>query len=215
MATGGGGRVPAQRPESLSTVLRTWRERALLTQEQLANQSGVSVGTVRGLESGRITRPRNESLRLLADGLGLSPDERAVLAATGRGGHGPAEARDGVESDPAPYRSAPAVPAQLPPDLSGFTGRGPYLSALDALVPSEVEGDGPAVVISAIAGMAGIGKTALALHWAHRVRDRFPDGQLYVNLRGYSTAQPMRPVEALSGFLVGLGVPAERVPVEL
>ncbi|MBO0870775.1 MAG: helix-turn-helix domain-containing protein, partial [Micromonosporaceae bacterium] len=208
MATGGTGRVPAEQVPAeqvpaeqagdLATLLRTWRERALLTQEQLASRAGVSVGTVRGLESGRIRRPRNESLRLLADGLGLPAAERATLTAILR-----------------PYRSAPAVPAQLPADLSGFTGRDLYLKALDELIQSDVEGGGTAVVISAIAGMAGIGKTALALHWAHRVRDRFPDGQLYVNLRGYSTAQPMRPVEALSGFLVGLGVPAERVPVEL
>jgi transcriptional regulator with XRE-family HTH domain/tetratricopeptide (TPR) repeat protein len=221
MAAGGGSQVRPERPESLAKLLRTWRERAILTQEQLAERAGVSVGTVRGVESGRIRRPRSDSLRLLADGLELSEAERSALVASGRGlVDGPGGAPEGGGTD-APNvgsdlaQSPPAVPAQLPADLSGFTGRDSYLKELDELAPSEVDGGGAAVVISAIAGMAGIGKTALALHWAHRVRDRFPDGQLYVNLRGYSAAQPMRPLEALSGFLLGLGVPAELVPVEL
>jgi hypothetical protein len=71
------------------------------------------------------------------------------------------------------------------------------------------------VVISAIAGTAGVGKTALAVHWAQRVRDRFGDGQLYVGLRGYAPTPPMRAIDALAGFLHALGVPAEQVPVEL
>ncbi|HVQ91898.1 MAG TPA: tetratricopeptide repeat protein, partial [Mycobacteriales bacterium] len=69
--------------------------------------------------------------------------------------------------------------------------------------------------MTAIGGSAGIGKTALAVYWAHRVQDRFPGGQLYVNLNGHAATPPMRPVEALARFLRALGVPAERVPVEL
>ncbi|MBM7086877.1 BTAD domain-containing putative transcriptional regulator [Micromonospora humidisoli] len=105
-------------------------------------------------------------------------------------------------------------PAQLPPDVAFFTGRDTQMAALDALLTGETATRGP-VVISAITGMAGVGKTALAVHWAHRVRRHFPDGQLYVNLRGYSTASPVRGEEALAGFLHALGVPAEQVPVDV
>jgi tetratricopeptide (TPR) repeat protein len=72
------------------------------------------------------------------------------------------------------------------------------------------------VVITAIGGTAGIGKTALVVHWAHRVADRFPDGQLYVNLRGYDPGgQVMDPAEAVRRFLDALGVPPERIPADL
>lgn len=74
----------------------------------------------------------------------------------------------------------------------------------------------PAVVISAVSGTAGAGKTALAVHWAHRVAARFPDGQLHVNLRGFEpSGQAMEPGEALRGFLDALGVPVTRIPAEL
>jgi tetratricopeptide (TPR) repeat protein len=108
------------------------------------------------------------------------------------------------------------VPAQLPSDVRGFTGRSRELSQLHQLLPSA---DRPqlgstAVVISAIAGTAGIGKTALALHWAHQVRDRFPGGQLYVNLRGYGPTPPLDPLQALAQLLFGLGVEADRIPID-
>lgn len=104
------------------------------------------------------------------------------------------------------------VPAQLPADLHGFAGRGAQLAHLDALA-GEALAAPTAVVISAISGTAGVGKTALAVHWAHRVTDRFPDGQLYVNLRGFDPGgAPVSPAEALRGFLEALGVPAERIP---
>ena len=71
-----------------------------------------------------------------------------------------------------------------------------------------------AVVISAIAGTAGVGKTALAVHCAHRAAERFPDGQLYVNLRGYDLEQPIPAADALAGFLRALGVAAQDIPPE-
>ncbi|MDT5035429.1 MAG: hypothetical protein QOE03_614 [Micromonosporaceae bacterium] len=103
-------------------------------------------------------------------------------------------------------------PAQLPPDPVAFTGHQADLDRLDQLI----SGVGPAatVVVSAIGGTVGVGKTALAVHWAHRARDAFPDGQLYVNLRGYSAGPPVYPIDALSRFLRVLGVPAARVPTD-
>jgi tetratricopeptide (TPR) repeat protein len=97
--------------------------------------------------------------------------------------------------------------------VAAFTGRQAHLRRLDALLPGE-EVTPPVLVISAIAGTPGVGKTALAVHWAHQVRDRFPDGQLYVNLRGYAAGPPLRPIEALAHFLQALGVPAEEIPVD-
>jgi tetratricopeptide (TPR) repeat protein len=81
------------------------------------------------------------------------------------------------------------------------------------LMSSGVQAPG-AVVISAIGGTAGVGKTALAVHWAHSVTDRFPDGQLYANLRGYDPAQPMSASDALAAFLRSLGVPGQAIPPE-
>ncbi|HEX6683751.1 MAG TPA: BTAD domain-containing putative transcriptional regulator [Candidatus Limnocylindrales bacterium] len=103
------------------------------------------------------------------------------------------------------------VPAQLPADVRGFTGRYDYLKRLDPLLTDTGDASARALVISAIQGAAGMGKTALAVHWAHRIAERFPDGQLFVNLRGYG-GTPVRPLQALSWFLTALGVPSERVP---
>src|SRR5215475_8003747 len=108
------------------------------------------------------------------------------------------------------------VPAQLPRDVAGFAGRGEQLARLDALLAAGADDALTAVVISAVSGTAGVGKTALAVHWAHRVRQRFPDGQLYVNLRGFDPGgQQMAPAEAVRGFLDALDVPPERIPPSL
>jgi DNA-binding SARP family transcriptional activator/tetratricopeptide (TPR) repeat protein len=104
------------------------------------------------------------------------------------------------------------VPAQLPPAVGGFAGRLPELAAMDAAAGGP---DGSAVII-VLAGTAGVGKTSLAVQWAHRVRQRFPDGQLYVNLRGFDpSGPPLAPYDALRGFLDALGVPGNSVPADL
>jgi DNA-binding SARP family transcriptional activator/tetratricopeptide (TPR) repeat protein len=101
-------------------------------------------------------------------------------------------------------------PAQLPSAVGQFTGRVDALKRLDALLDDR--DSAATVVISAIAGTGGVGKTALAVHWAHQVADRFPDGQLYVNLRGYDPAEPVPAEVALEGFLRALGVDPSPIP---
>ncbi|WP_165986034.1 AfsR/SARP family transcriptional regulator [Streptomyces sp. YIM 98790] len=117
-----------------------------------------------------------------------------------------------VAPEPAePGRGLPAaVPAQLPADVHGFTGRGPELTELDGLLAP----DSPARV-ALVAGTAGVGKTALAVRWAHRVRDRFPDGQLYTDLRGFGPDRPVPPGDALAGFLRALGLESAAIPQDL
>jgi DNA-binding SARP family transcriptional activator/tetratricopeptide (TPR) repeat protein len=106
-----------------------------------------------------------------------------------------------------------AVPRQLPPGVRHFTGRRHELAALAGLL-TEAGERGGAMVISAIDGTAGIGKTTLAVHWAHLVADRFPDGQLYVNLRGFDpSGTPVRPATVVRDFLQALGVGPDQIPV--
>lgn len=98
-------------------------------------------------------------------------------------------------------------PALLPPSPYGFVGRRDHLTDLDRIL-----GSGGRAPLCLLTGPPGVGKTALAVHWAHRVRHRFPDGQLYVNLRGYDGGQATTAGAALRGFLAALGVSAERIP---
>ncbi|WP_143765310.1 tetratricopeptide repeat protein [Catenulispora acidiphila] len=114
---------------------------------------------------------------------------------------------------------APApTPRQLPGDVRGFVNRVADLKALDdALAPAPEAGSeegvagtqGPVMVVS---GTAGVGKTSLALHWAHRNRDRFPDGQLHANLHGFDQGSPAAPADILGHFIEALGVPAAMTP---
>jgi hypothetical protein len=130
--------------------------------------------------------PTADLARIVADLVGLDP----VLAAAAR------------SRDDAP-RQLPAVP-------SLFTGRSAELAALTGAMT------GATVVISAIGGAGGIGKTALALHWAHQHLHLFPDGQLYVDLRGFDpSGRPIPPGHAVRGFLLGLGGDPATLPVDL
>jgi hypothetical protein len=106
------------------------------------------------------------------------------------------------------------VPRQLPGAVAHFAGRVNELAALNRLLDDAGRTAPGTVVISALAGTAGVGKTALAVHWAHQVAKRFPDGQLYVNLRGYDPRQPVPATDALAGFLRSLGVPGPDIPPE-
>jgi tetratricopeptide (TPR) repeat protein len=151
----------------------------------------------------------------LVEQLGIEPSvlprqvERSVLA----GGDALATYLREV-GDPGPASAAGSwrcpVPAQLPAAISAFTGRAGDLDRLDALL-----GDTVSAAVAVVAGGAGVGKTALVVHWAHRVAAQFPDGQLYVNLRGFDpVGTALDPADALRGFLDALGMPAARLPAD-
>lgn len=116
-------------------------------------------------------------------------------------------------------RGSTVVPRQLPGLVEGFVGRAADLETLDRLHADwKKQRNGPAAspAFSVISGAAGVGKTTLALRWAHEVAEQFPDGQLYVDLRGFhSSGEPMAPADAVRGFLDALDVPPQRVPASL
>lgn len=119
------------------------------------------------------------------------------------------------DHEPEPARAP--VPRQLPADVRGFVNRAGELEVLSAHLHStggEAAGRAESV-LHVIAGTAGVGKTALALHWAHRVRQHFPDGQLYVDLRGYGPGSPLSPEQVLDRFLRAFGVSADSIPADL
>ncbi len=123
-------------------------------------------------------------------------------------------AHDTAIAAPGATRLKAAVPRQLPAAAWHFAGRSEELKSLTGLL-DEAHGRGT-VLISAIGGMPGVGKTALALHWAHQVADRFPDGQLYANLRGFDPASlPADPGTVIRGFLGALQIPAQAIPAGL
>jgi transcriptional regulator with XRE-family HTH domain len=165
-------------------VVRKHRLRLGLTQEELAEKAQISVRSLGTIEGSRGSAHRQATVRLLADALALTgaDRERFFEAAVHSG-------------DEAPARSALA---QLPPAVSRFTGREDHLQRLTDL--AALSESGPPM-IAAITGTAGVGKTALALHWAHRAAMRFPDGQLYVNLRGYDPERPVPVGAALAGLM--------------
>ena len=144
-----------------------------------------------------------------------APREQPVTTDAGVGPATAPVAADTAAAGAMPAPTARVAPAQLPAAVSSFVGRAEHLHQLDTLLKDEGGVAANAVVISALAGMAGVGKSALAVQWAHQAQERFPDGQLYVNLRGWAPGPPLRPIQALAGFLGALGVPAEQVPTEV
>jgi DNA-binding SARP family transcriptional activator len=108
----------------------------------------------------------------------------------------------------------PPLPRQLPATVRNFVGRDSELRSLTGLLDSDSVST-QAAVISVITGTAGVGKTALAVCWAHLVADRYPDGQLYMNLRGYDPSPPVPTGDALAAFLRAFGVPGPQIPAQL
>ncbi|HEV2344851.1 MAG TPA: tetratricopeptide repeat protein, partial [Actinocrinis sp.] len=216
----------------LARVLRELRRRharqlgrAEASYRELAEAAGWSHGIIGEYLAGRVLPP-TDRFDVLVRLLGATPAELGVLA-TARdrveearrlarrdgGGHADGATRDSGGAGEGRTRSAP-IPRQLPMDVYGFTGRARELAVLDALAFAQPEERARAVVVSAVSGTAGVGKTALAVHWAHRAADRFPDGQLYLDLRGYGPEPPVDPADALARLLRGLGVTGPQLPAE-
>ncbi len=164
-----------------------------------------------------------DARRLLRDDLGIDPGaalqrlhQQILTSDPELGAQGDEGGRPPSAGGDSPLRNRPPIPAQLPHSVAGFSGRQAEIDWLNGLMPSSPDDTAGTVVIAALAGTAGVGKTALAVHWAHQIRDRFPDGQLYMNLRGFDPGgAAMEPTEAIRVFLDTFAVPPDRIPVDL
>jgi tetratricopeptide (TPR) repeat protein len=199
----------------LAQLLRTLRRRDArmreappLTYREIAAKLGCSHTTIADYFTAKILPP-TDRFDLLVRLLGAAPAEQGAFAT----------ARDRVEDSrhyepPASLRTL-AVPRQLPRALQGFFGRADELAALDSLLVGGRDA-GSAMVLAAITGTAGVGKTTLAVHWARQVADRYSDGQLYANLRGFDPGgSPVTPAEVVRGFLEAFEVAPQRIPAGL
>jgi transcriptional regulator with XRE-family HTH domain/tetratricopeptide (TPR) repeat protein len=191
--------------------LAAFRRSAGLSQEELAKRSGLSTRAVSNLERARTRWPYPDTLSRLADALQLDDEARRKLVAAA--GRRLARTVTAAPEDKLPPDDGRlVVPQQLPGPVRHFIGREDELAALTELL-GQPGAAGTAMVISAIGGTAGVGKTALATHFAHQVVGRFPDGQLQVNLRGFDpTLPPMSPAEAVRLALDALAVHPRQIP---
>ncbi len=206
---------------AFGTTLRRCRIEAGLTQEELANRSGLSIRAISDLERNRTARPLMRSVRMLADALALSGDDRHEFADVAVASCAerplrllrrlqPVAADDRVRPPGSPPWAA--VPRQLPASVRNLAGRQRELAALAGLL-EEASSRALPMPIVAIGGIVGTGKTALAVRWAGEVAARFPDGQLYVDLGGFGAAEDPLPTAAvLDGFLHALAVPPGQRP---
>ncbi|MEW2568485.1 BTAD domain-containing putative transcriptional regulator [Streptomyces sp. NPDC047070] len=189
-----------------------------VVRSRLTSELGVDPGPELREAQIRVLRGTVAPARTSRSGDTRAADTRAAFSPEASRGAGPvAGPGAGPQAGPgAGPGTTPGVrPAQLPADLHAFTGRRAELDWMRDLLPAD-GGTPAAVVISAIGGAPGVGKTTLALHWAHRNTHHFPDGQLYVNLRGYDPAGvALTPSTAICYFLEALGVPAEDIPPSL
>jgi tetratricopeptide (TPR) repeat protein/transcriptional regulator with XRE-family HTH domain len=200
--------VPEEPGLSFAGLLRRLRDEAGLTQEELAEAARLSPRAVSDLERGVNRTARHDTARLLAGALGLTGPQRALFEAAARG-RTPASqvlaAGDGA--------AAAAATQTLPRDIASFTGRAAELAYLtDAVTGAAAVGRG-VVGIYAIGGMAGIGKTAFAVHAAHRLAGAFPDGQFFLPLHAHTPGQrPVDPADALASLLLTAGVGVQQIP---
>jgi tetratricopeptide (TPR) repeat protein/transcriptional regulator with XRE-family HTH domain len=185
-------------PVPFGGLLRGLRTEAGLTQEELAEAAGLTSRAISYLERGEVTTPHRDTVWLLIGALRLTGQAQADFETAARG-----RAR---------ARAAAAPARTLPRDVASFTGRQRELAAL-----AETAANAGAVVsIHAIGGMAGVGKTAFAVHAAHVLASRFPDGQIFLPLHGHTTGrQPTDPAEALSSLLLATGLPVAQIPASV
>jgi transcriptional regulator with XRE-family HTH domain len=199
--TVGWGGAIAEAPGEFAGLLRKLRARSRRTQQELADAAGLGLRTVSDLERGVAATPQKETVRLLADALGLIGPQRAQFETAARG-------------RPAVIESQVATAAAmrtLPRDVTSFTGR---QRELEELAESAVTAGG-VVAIHAIGGMAGVGKTAFAVHAAHQLADQFPAGQIFLPLHGHTPGQqPVTPADALASLLLAVGVAPAQVPAD-
>jgi tetratricopeptide (TPR) repeat protein/transcriptional regulator with XRE-family HTH domain len=190
----------AEAPATFSDLLRRLRAGSGLTQEELASAAKLSRRAVSDLERAVATTPQRDTVRLLADALHLIGPERAQFEAVARG-------------RPLPGASeAAAAMRSLPRDVASFTGRQRELEQLAQAAASAAG----VVSIHAIGGMAGVGKTAFAVHAGHQLAEVFPDGQIFVLLHGHTPGrQPAGPADALAALMLTTGVPAAQIPADL
>jgi tetratricopeptide (TPR) repeat protein/transcriptional regulator with XRE-family HTH domain len=200
--------VAEQSAFSFAGLVRQLRAEAGLTQEELAEAAGLPVRTLSDLERGVSRTAHKDTAGLLAGALGLAGSARAAFVAAARGKAPAAEVLAGRDAT-APGAFAAATRA-LPRDIASFTGRQAELArVLEALT-----GTGAGVVgIHAIDGMAGVGKTAFAVHAAHQLAGAFPDGQFFLPLHAHTPGrQPVEPADALASLLLTAGVAAAQIP---
>ena len=207
-----------QRGLGFGGLLRLLRDEARLTQEELAEAAGLSPRSVSDLERGINRTARKDTAVLLAGALGLAGPVRELFVAAALGRAPPGEvlaARAGAATGApaAPGAFAAAATRTLPRDIAGFTGRAAELAQLTEAVTAAASGGGGVVGIHAIGGMAGIGKTTLAVHAAHQLASSFPDGQFFLPLHGHTPGQrPVEPADALASLLLTAGLGAAQIP---
>ncbi|OII69384.1 BTAD domain-containing putative transcriptional regulator [Streptomyces sp. CC77] len=141
-------------------------------------------------------------------------DDPVLLVPAAEPGRTERPPETGAASSASSVRTAHSAVRQLPPDVRHFAGRARSLAWLAGVHAERRTGNAPAPAL--VVGEPGVGKTAFVLHWAHAHQEDFPDGQLYVNLRGYqSSAQPLAPLRVLAAFLEALGVPRDTIPADV
>ena len=212
-ATGAEGKVSVvteQPAVNFAELLKRLRTDAGLTQEELAERAHVSPRSISDLERGINKTARQDTTRLLADALNLSGTARAGFETAARGYR---DAEPGLLARPrARARSVAATTPVLPRDIRSFTGREAHLAKLMAAIKET----GSVVGIYAIDGMAGVGKSAFAVHAAHVLAPRFPDGQIFLQLHAHTGGhQPVDAADALASLLLTSGVAAEQIPAAL